>query len=293
VELSIENLTKSYGRGKPVLSGLNLKVDGSGITSIIGSSGAGKSTLLRCINRLIEPDSGTVRLNDVELTALKGAALRKARRSIGMIFQSFNLLDRLTVMENVLAGRLGYVNFWQASSRRYPQADINRAYELLELVGMEEFVNQRASRLSGGQRQRVGVVRALMQQPSILLADEPTASLDPRTSLQIMELLQDIAGNLGLPVIINIHNVDQARTYTDRIVGLRYGHIIFDGTPADLDEAALDAIYDGKDWNEEPEEPGSGNGGPTGSSSGGSRSTRGSGSSGGKDTKRELEGARA
>lgn len=278
MELRIEKLTKSYGRGEPVLKELDLTVDGSGLTAIIGSSGAGKSTLLRCINRLIEPDSGTVKLNDVELTALKGAALRKARRSIGMIFQGFNLLDRLTVMENVLAGRLGYVNFFQAASRRYPQADINRAYELLELVGMEEFVNQRASRLSGGQRQRVGVVRALMQQPSILLADEPTASLDPRTSLQIMELLQDIADRLGLPVLINIHNVDQARTFTDRIVGLRYGHIIFDGVPADLNDAALDAIYDGKDWNEDgPDEQG------------GSGSPRKSDDA----RKRELEGARA
>lgn len=275
MELRIEKLVKSYGRGEPVLKGLDLTVDGSGITAIIGSSGAGKSTLLRCINRLIEPDSGTVRLNDVELTALKGAALRKARRSIGMIFQSFNLLDRLTVMENVLAGRLGYVNFFQAASRRYPQDDINRAYELLELVGMEEFVNQRASKLSGGQRQRVGVVRALMQQPSILLADEPTASLDPRTSLQIMELLQDIASRLGLPVIINIHNVEQARTYTDRIVGLRGGHIMFDGTPADLDEAALDAIYDGKDWNEDAEENGAS-----------------SKPQDAREKKRELEGAR-
>lgn len=278
MELRIENLVKSYGRGEPVLKGLDLTVEGSGITAIIGSSGAGKSTLLRCINRLIEPDSGTISLNDLELTALKGAALREARRSIGMIFQSFNLLDRLTVMENVLAGRLGYVNFWQASSRRYPQADINRAYELLQLVGMEEFVNQRASRLSGGQRQRVGVVRALMQQPSILLADEPTASLDPRTSLQIMELLQDIAGRLGLPVMINIHNVDQARTYADRIVGLAHGHIIFDGTPADLDDAALDAIYDGKHWNEEDDDATGSNGGGKGSS---------------KDKKEQaLEGAR-
>src|SRR5690606_20073689 len=141
-----------------------------------------------------------------------------------------------------------------------------------------EFVNQRASRLSGGQRQRVGVVRALMQQPSILLADEPTASLDPRTSLQIMELLQDIADRLGLPVLINIHNVDQARTFTDRIVGLRYGHIIFDGVPADLNDAALDAIYDGKDWNEDAPDEQGGSGSPRKSDDA---------------RKRELEGARA
>lgn len=250
MQLSITDLTMAYGQGEPVLKGLNLEVQGSGITAIIGSSGAGKSTLLRCINRLVEPSSGTIELNGQDLTKLNGAALRRARRSIGMIFQSFNLLDRLTVMENVLAGRLGYVNFWQAASRRYPQKDINRAWELLELVGMGDFVNQRASRLSGGQRQRVGVVRALMQDPSILLADEPTASLDPRTSEQIMELLGDITTRLGLPVLINIHNVDQARTYAERIVGLRFGDIIFDGGPADLDDAALDRIYDGQAWNE-------------------------------------------
>lgn len=254
MQLNIQGLTKSYGQGEPVLKGLDLEVAGSGITAIIGSSGAGKSTLLRCINRLIEPDSGTVLLGGTDLTGLKGAALREARRSIGMIFQSFNLLDRLTVMENVLAGRLGYVNFWQAAGRRYPQSDINRAYELLGLVGMQDFVNQRASRLSGGQRQRVGVIRALMQEPSIILADEPTASLDPRTSEQIMELLRDISNRFNLPVIINIHNVDQARAYTDRIVGLRYGRIIFDGQPDSLDDAALDAIYDGQAWNQ-PQEP--------------------------------------
>src|SRR5690625_2589139 len=246
-------MTKSYGQGEPVLKGLDLEVEGSGITAIIGSSGAGKSTLLRCINRLTEPASGTGLLNGTDLTRLKGAALRNARRSIGMIFQSFNLLDRLTVMENVLAGRLGYVGFWKAATRRYPQSDINRAYELLQLVGMAEYVNQRATDLSGGQRQRVGVVRALMQEPKLLLADEPTASLDPRTSEQIMQLLQEIANGLGLPVIINIHNVHQAREYTDRIVGLRGGRIMFAGLPAELDDAALDAIYDVKAWNADEE----------------------------------------
>lgn len=254
MKLSIENLTKSYGQGKPVLKNLNLEVAGSGMTSIIGSSGAGKSTLLRCINRLIEPNSGSIRLDGTDLTKLKGAALREARRSIGMIFQSFNLLDRLSVMENVLAGRLGYVNFWQAATRRYPQKDINRAYELLQLVGMEEYVNQRATELSGGQRQRVGVVRALMQEPRLLLADEPTASLDPRTSEQIMALLRQIATDLNLPVIINIHNVHQAKEYTDRIVGLNGGQIIFDGTPDQLDDAALDAIYDGQAWDAEEDD---------------------------------------
>lgn len=250
MKLRIEKLTKRYGKGEPVLRGLDLTVTGSGITAIIGSSGAGKSTLLRCINRLIEPTSGLIELNGTDLTRLQGAELRAARRSIGMIFQGFNLIERLTVMENVLSGRLGYVNFWQAATRRYPQADIDRAYGLLKRVGMEDFVNQRSSDLSGGQRQRVGVVRALMQDPSVLLADEPTASLDPRTSEQIMALIEGLSTEMNLPVLINIHNVQQARTYADRIVGLRFGTIVFDGTAADLDEEALDSIYDGKAWDE-------------------------------------------
>lgn len=243
--LQIERLTKRYGQGEEVLKGLDLTVSGTGITAIIGSSGAGKSTLLRCINRLIEPTSGTITLNGVDLTRLRGRELREARRSIGMIFQSFNLVDRLTVMENVLSGRLGYVGFFQALTRRFPQEDIDRAYHLLERVGLADYVNSRADALSGGQRQRVGVVRALMQDPTILLADEPTASLDPKTSEQIMELTGELSDELGLPVLINIHNVHQAREYSKRIVGLRYGRIIFDGTPSELTEEALDRIYEG------------------------------------------------
>jgi phosphonate transport system ATP-binding protein len=148
-------------------------------------------------------------------------------------------------MENVLAGRLGYVSLFQAISRRYPQADIERAFVLMERVGIERHANKRADALSGGERQRVGVVRALMQEPELLLADEPTASLDPRTSEQIMMLLQDLARELSLPVLINIHNVAQAKAYTERIVGLRHGKMIFDGKPVDFNEEALDAVYGG------------------------------------------------
>jgi len=243
--LDIDSLSKRYGNGALVLKDLDLHIEGSGITAIIGSSGAGKSTLLRCVNRLVEPTSGSITLDGVELTALKGAELRNLRRQVGMIFQNFNLIDRLSVMENVLSGRLGYVSFFQAASRRYPQDDIDRAFALLERVGLQDFVNKRADTLSGGQRQRVGVVRALMQEPKLLLADEPTASLDPKTSVQILDLLSDIASELGLPVLLNIHNVSQARQFAQRIVGLRFGTIIFDGTPADLDEEALDRIYEG------------------------------------------------
>lgn len=243
--LEISGLTKRYGDGESVLSNLDLNVEGQNIVSIIGSSGAGKSTLLRCINRLVEPSSGSIKLNGLEITSLSGKALREARRKTGMVFQGFNLVDRLTVMENVQAGRLGYISTWQALSRRYPQADIQRAYELMERVGIAHYANQRADQLSGGERQRVGVVRALMQDPEILLCDEPTASLDPRTSEQIMVLLRTLAEELALPVVINIHNVAEAKEYTDRIVGMRFGKIIFDDVPTSLDDKAMNDIYSG------------------------------------------------
>lgn len=243
--LKVTNLVKRYGSGDPVLKNLDLTIEGESVVSIIGSSGAGKSTLLRCINRLVEPTSGSVVLNGTELTSLRGSQLRAARRKIGMVFQGFNLVDRLTVMENVQSGRLGYISTWAAVMRRYPKEDIRRAFELMERVGIAHYADTRADELSGGERQRVGVVRALMQNPEILLADEPTASLDPKTSEQIMGLLRDLAGELKLPVLINIHNVTEAKAYTDRIVGMRYGRIIFDDKPESLDQQAMDRIYSG------------------------------------------------
>lgn len=243
--LRISQLVKRYGDGEPVLKGLDLEVPGESVVSIIGASGAGKSTLLRCINRLVEPTSGSIELNGVELTRLKRDALRRARRRIGMIFQGFNLVDRLTVMENVQCGRLGYIPYWRAALRRYPADDIERAYQLMERVGIAHYANKRADALSGGERQRVGVVRALMQEPEILLADEPTASLDPVSSRQIMELLQKLSSELHLPVLINIHNVEEAKEFTQRIVGMRFGRMIFDGKPAALDADAMEEVYGG------------------------------------------------
>jgi phosphonate transport system ATP-binding protein len=243
--LRITNLVKSYGKDDPVLKGLTLEVLGESMVAVIGASGAGKSTLLRCINRLVEPTSGTIELNGVMLTELRGKALRLARRRIGMVFQSFNLVDRLTVMENVQSGRLGYIPTWRAAFRRYPRQDVRRAFELMERVGIAHYANKRADELSGGERQRVGVVRALMQEPEILLADEPTASLDPKTSEQIMALLRSLSRELRLPVLINIHNVTEAKAFTDRIVGMRYGNIIFDDAPDRLDAAAMERIYGG------------------------------------------------
>jgi phosphonate transport system ATP-binding protein len=243
--LKISGLVKRYGAGDPVLKDLDLEVAGEQVVSVIGSSGAGKSTLLRCINRLVEPTSGSIMLNGTEFTSLGKRDLRHARRRVGMVFQSFNLVDRLTVMENVQSGRLGYISTWAALTRRYPKEDIRRAFDLMERVGIAHYADKRADELSGGERQRVGVIRALMQQPEILLADEPTASLDPKTSEQIMTLLRDLASELKLPVIINIHNVNEAKEFSDRIVGMRYGRIIFDDLPKALSEDAMHQIYSG------------------------------------------------
>jgi phosphonate transport system ATP-binding protein len=243
--LKITDLKKSYGKGEPVLKGLNLTTDERRLTAIIGSSGAGKSTLLRCINRLVPANSGKIELDGVNILDLHGQQLQHTRRQIGMIFQAYNLVDRLTVMENVLAGRLGYVGMLRGILRRFPQEDVDRAYALLQRVGLSQYVNKRCDALSGGERQRVGCARALMQNPRILLADEPTASLDPKTSERIMELIAGITDELDLPVLINLHNVPQATTYADRILGLRHGVMIFDGNPGELTEDWLEKIYAG------------------------------------------------
>jgi phosphonate transport system ATP-binding protein len=205
--LSIKHLSKAYVTGKPVLSDIDLDIAARGITAIIGPSGTGKSTLIRCINRLVEPTAGSIKFEGHDLTRLTRHALRQARRRIGMVFQEFNLVERLTVMENLLSGRLGYVSAWKAWRRKFPASDVARAFELLDIVGLSGFANQRADSLSGGQRQRVGIARAVMQEPSVLLADEPTSSLDPKTSVEIMQLLTDIARARTIPVIVNMHDV--------------------------------------------------------------------------------------
>jgi phosphonate transport system ATP-binding protein len=216
--------------------------------AVIGSSGAGKSTLIRCVNRLVEPTSGSVVLNGTDITGLGRRGLRQARRRIGMIFQEYNLVERLTVMENVLTGRLGYVGFWRAYRRQYPPDDVAAAFEILDRVGLEGRENARADALSGGQRQRVGIARALMQRPELLLVDEPTASLDPKTSRQIMRLIVELAHERGTPVLINIHDVALAQTFADHIVGLREGRVVFEDDPDRLTPAALTEIYGEEDW---------------------------------------------
>jgi phosphonate transport system ATP-binding protein len=243
--LAVSGLEKRYPTGDHALRGVSFTVDGADAVFVIGPSGAGKSTLLRCINRLVEPDRGTVTLDDVVITDLDGADLRTARRRIAMIFQEFNLVERLTVMENVLSGRLGYVSLWRAWRRRFPAEDIDTAFATLRRVGLDGFENKRADELSGGQRQRVGIARALVQRPRILLVDEPTSSLDPRTSEAVMELIVGLAAEDGIPALVNIHDVPLARAFARRVIGLRDGAIVYDGPVGNLDGATFERIYGG------------------------------------------------
>ncbi|WP_447715762.1 phosphonate ABC transporter ATP-binding protein [Methylobacterium sp. D48H] len=246
--LVIRGLTKAYRAGQPVLKGIDLVVPGTGLTAIIGPSGTGKSTLIRCINRLVQPTSGEILFRGEDLARLSGPALRRARRRIGMVFQEYNLVERLSVMENLLCGRLGYVPAWRAWLRRFPEADIARAFDLLDAVGLSGFATRRADALSGGQRQRVGIARAIMQEPEIVLADEPTSSLDPKSSVEIMEILSRLAAERGVPVVVNIHNVALAQRFAARIVGMSGGHVVYDGPPDRLSEADLRGIYGGENW---------------------------------------------
>ncbi len=246
--LKIEGLSKTYRTGDKALTDVSFTVPSRQVVGLIGPSGAGKSTLIRCINRLVEPSAGTVYLGDLNVTALSRGDLRRARRRIGMIFQEFALVERLTVMENVLSGRLGYVPFWRSFTRRFPDADLAKAFELLERMGLTDQADKRADALSGGQRQRVGNARALEQDPELLLVDEPTASLDPKTSRQIMRLILEVCQERGLPAIINIHDVVLAQSFTQRIIGLRAGKVVFDGTPEDLDDTVLTRIHGEEDW---------------------------------------------
>lgn len=251
--LTIDSLTMRYPTGDLALKSIDLTIKKGQVVALIGPSGAGKSTLIRCVNRLVEPTEGRVSLSGRDITALGTGDLRRIRRRMGMIFQEYALVERLSVMENVLSGRLGYVGFWRSFLRRFPDNDIDEAFRLLERVGLDHMVDKRADALSGGQRQRVGIARALIQDPEILLVDEPTASLDPKTSRQIMRLIRELCAERELAAIINIHDVALAKQFADRIVGLRAGEIVFDGQPSELTSEILTTIYGEEDWDTTPE----------------------------------------
>lgn len=243
VLLELRRLAKSYDGRARALDGVSLEVRRGEFVSIIGSSGAGKSTLLRCVNRLIDPTEGSVTFDGDDVTRVRGRALRACRRRIAMVFQHYNLVHRATAIENVLQGRLGYKSTVAGMFGLFSEDEKRRAFAILGQVGLSDFAYVRTDQLSGGQKQRVGIARALVQDPLLMLADEPIASLDPKSSRTVMEHLRWAADELGVACLVNLHQVDFALEFSDRIVGLAGGKLVFDGAPDELDEAMIARIY--------------------------------------------------
>ena len=243
--IRIRGLRKVFPPNTVALDGVDLDIRPGEFVMIIGQSGAGKSTLLRCLNRLIEPTAGEIGLNGSRVTGAAPEALRAVRRQMGMIFQQFNLVKRASVMGNVLAGRLGHVPGLPSLFGRFPRTDRELALVCLRLVGMEEFAERRADRLSGGEQQRVAIARALAQEPKVILADEPTASLDPMLTESIMGILQRINRERGLTLVVSQHMLETALSYGTRIIGLRQGRVAFDGPPDAITPEVVQAIYEG------------------------------------------------
>ncbi len=241
--LEMKNVTKYYNGPTPALDDVNFSVTTGEFVSVIGPSGAGKSTLLRCINRMIEVSSGEVLFDGVLISSLWKKDLRELRTKIGMIFQHYNLVDRLTVIENVLHGRLGSKSTLSGSLGRYSREEKGKAVKIIDMLGLSEQIYQRCDRLSGGQKQRVGIARALVQNPKMILCDEPIASLDPKASKIIMDHLRWFASEMGITLIVNLHQVNVALKYSDRIIGVNKGKVVFDGPPRDLSTETISAIY--------------------------------------------------
>lgn len=241
--LKVENLNKVYSGGTVALKDIHFDVYPGEFIVVIGPSGAGKSTLLRCINRLVESTTGSILFKNKEVNTAKARQLKQIRREIGMVFQSFHLIDRLNVLNNVLHGRLAYTNTVKGAFGKFSKKDIEEAKELLKRVGLEEKMYNRADELSGGQMQRVGICRALAQQPQLILADEPIASLDPASSKTIMEYMFNICLEDGITAMVNLHQVDVALKYATRIIGIQSGRIVFDGPPSRLKMDHIDQIY--------------------------------------------------
>ncbi|XHU88554.1 phosphonate ABC transporter ATP-binding protein [Lysinibacillus fusiformis] len=241
--LQVNKVEKFYNEETKVLKDISFEVYPGEFISIIGPSGAGKSTLLRCINRMVNFNQGTILFDEQNIGQLNKKELRKVRTKIGMIFQHYNLVPRLSVLENVLHGRFGYKTTLQGIFNRYTQKEKERAFFLLEKLGIEEHAYKRCDQLSGGQQQRVGICRALIQEPSLILCDEPIASLDPNSSKIIMDYLKMISTELGIAVVVNLHQVEVAQHYSDRIIGLNKGNIVFNNRSAALTNVEIQNIY--------------------------------------------------
>ncbi|MFS8579192.1 MAG: phosphonate ABC transporter ATP-binding protein [Novibacillus thermophilus] len=241
--LECRNVFKKYGRDTTALSDVSFSVEAGAFVSVIGPSGAGKSTLLRCINRMVDASRGEIVFDGINTQSLKKRDLRKLRTKIGMIFQHYNLVNRLSVIENVLHGRLGYKSTIAGVLGLYKEEEKRQAFELLSVLGLEEQVYKRCDQLSGGQKQRVGIARALIQNPKMLLCDEPIASLDPNASKVIMEHLKDISSTMGITVLINLHQVEVALKYSDQVIGLNGGRVVYDGSPEHITHQEIRRIY--------------------------------------------------
>jgi phosphonate transport system ATP-binding protein len=245
--IRLEQVRHTYANGTQALHNINLELNADCFTVLIGPSGAGKSTLMRVLNGLVQPSDGRVWLNSIDVSRAPEFVVRRERRRIGMVFQQFNLVKRLSALENVLIGRLGYMEGWRSSLKLYARPDRELAMRLLERVGMADYAWQRADTLSGGQQQRVGIARALAQQPQLILADEPISALDPKSSEQVMKLLRDIQQQDGIAVIANLHHLDAVREYAERVIGLRAGAVVFDGRPDQLTSEIARDLYYGED----------------------------------------------
>lgn len=241
--LEINHLTKQYGHDKKALSDVNFSVQEGEFVSIIGPSGAGKSTLLRCINRMVDASSGEINFDNMNVMNLRKNELKKLRTKIGMIFQHYNLVNRLSVIENTLHGKLGYKSTFAGILGIYSQEEKQQAVDILNVLGMGDFLYKRTDQLSGGQKQRVGIARALIQNPRMLLCDEPIASLDPNSSKVIMDHLKNISTTLGITVLVNLHQVDVALKYSDKIIGIHNGQVVYNGSPQDMTKADIERIY--------------------------------------------------
>lgn len=243
IVLKVTNVSKTYDNKVEALKKASFDVYEGELISIIGPSGSGKSTLLRCINRMIDTTEGSIKFMDMEVTEVNKNKIKEIRKNIGMIFQHYNLVYRLNILENVLHGRLGYYNTWKSGLGLFEEKDVEKAAQLLELLGLGDRLYDKCSQLSGGQKQRVGIARALIQDPKIMLCDEPIASLDPQSSKVIMEHLKDIAKKMNIPCLVNLHQVDVAVHYSDRIIGMHKGEIVFMGKPEQLTDEIIEKIY--------------------------------------------------